>query len=176
MNIEKFGPYIAQKRKEQNMTQKDLAEKLNVTPKAVSRWERSIGYPDIETFEGLASALNVPILNLFDCSDTENEITADDLMKIVYDSVEIDRRNNRIQERRVGGIIAAVTLLTGFLFHMGGYGNIGASLFFGLLCAGIVASLYYLLSEDDSRNTKIYGSMVAVLVLVVFGILWIASR
>lgn len=171
MNIEKFGPYIAKKRKELNMTQKDLAEKLSVTPKAVSRWERSIGYPDIETFEGLAYALGVPVLNLFNCSDTGKEITADDLMKIVYDSVEIDRKNNRIQERTVSGIVVAVTLLIGFLFYVGGFGNIGCSVFFGLLSSGIVVSLFYLFSEEDVRNRKIYGCILAaftVIVIVLF--------
>lgn len=158
------------------MTQKDLAEKLSVTPKAVSRWERSIGYPDIETFEALASALDIPVLNLFDCGDTGEEITTDNLMKIVHDSVEIDRRNSHIQERTVSGIIIVVTILTSLLFYMGGYGNLGGSIFFGLLSSGIVVSLFYLLSEDDNRNIRIYGSIFAVFLIAVIGILWHVLR
>ena len=141
MNIQQFGAYITEKRKERNMTQKDLAEKLNVTPKAVSRWERSIGYPDIEA---LASALGITVLNLFACSDTSENIDADDIMKLVHDSVEIDRKNNRIQEKTISGIVIAVTLLIGFLFYVGGFGNIGGSVFFGLLSSGIAVSLFYL--------------------------------
>lgn len=171
MNIEQFGTYIAEKRKEQNMTQKDLAKKLNVTPKAVSRWERSIGYPDIETFEALASALGVTVLNLFNCSDTSKQIDTDDLMKIVHDTVAIDRDNSRIHEKMISGIVLTVTALTGLLFYAGGYGNIGGSVFFGLLSSGIVVSLYYLLLEDDITNTKIYGSLFAGFMIAVIGIL-----
>ena len=85
--------------------QKDLAENLNVTPKAVSRWERSVGYPDIETFQELASALGVSVLNLFDCSDARREIDTDELMKLVQDSVAIDRKNNRIQEKNSSALL-----------------------------------------------------------------------
>ena len=176
MNIEQFGAYIAEKRKERNMTQKDLAEKLNVTPKAVSRWERSVGYPDIETFQELASALGVSVLNLFDCSDARREIDTDELMKLVQDSVAIDRKNNRIQEKIISGIILAVTLLTGFLFYIGGYGNIGASALFGLLSSGIVVSLYCLLSEDDVRSRRIYGCMLTAFAVAVAGILLLVLR
>mgnify|MGYP002802871563 FL=1 len=51
MDAEKFGAFIAAARKEKNMTQKALAEKLHVTDKAVSRWERGLGFPDIHTIE-----------------------------------------------------------------------------------------------------------------------------
>lgn len=42
MEAEKFGVFLQQRRKELGMTQSDLAEKLYVTPKAVSRWERGV--------------------------------------------------------------------------------------------------------------------------------------
>ena len=174
MNIEQFSVYITEKRKARNMTQKDLAEKLNVTPKAVSRWERSIGYPDIENIEPLASALGITVLNLFACSDTSKNIDAHDMMKLVHDSVEIDRKNNRIQEKTVSGIVAAVTLLAGFLFYVGGFGNIGGSVFFGLLSSGIVVSLFYLFSEEDVRNRRIYGCILAAFTVIVIGILLLA--
>lgn len=51
MNIDAFGKFISDRRKALGMTQKDLAEKLDVTPKVVSRWERCVGYPDIESFQ-----------------------------------------------------------------------------------------------------------------------------
>lgn len=171
MNIEEFGTYIAAKRKEQNMTQKELAEKLNVTPKAVSRWERSVGYPDLESFENLASALNITVMDLFACYDANGEINTHDVMKIVRNSVEIDRKNSRTQEKAVSGIIIAVTIMTGFLFYVGGYGNIGASLFFGLMSAGIITSLYYWLSEDSAKSAKAYMILFAVLTAVVGAIL-----
>lgn len=49
MDAEKFGTFISQCRKEKQMTQAELAARLQVTDKAVSRWEREIGFPDIST-------------------------------------------------------------------------------------------------------------------------------
>ena len=46
MDSEKMGKYIAKLRKQKNMTQKELADKINVTDKAVSKWERGKGIPD----------------------------------------------------------------------------------------------------------------------------------
>ena len=54
MDANKFGCFVADRRKELNMTQKELAAKIHVTDKAVSRWERGLGFPDINTIEELA--------------------------------------------------------------------------------------------------------------------------
>lgn len=53
------GKRIAGLRKERNMTQKQLADLLNVTDRAVSRWERGVGAPDISLLTPLATALNI---------------------------------------------------------------------------------------------------------------------
>ena len=45
----KYGIYITETRKERQMIQSELAEKIRVTDKAVSRWERGLGFPDINT-------------------------------------------------------------------------------------------------------------------------------
>ena len=60
----KFGAFIAAMRKEKNMTQMDLARKLQVTDKAVSKWERGLGFPDINTIEPLADALGLSVLEV----------------------------------------------------------------------------------------------------------------
>ena len=57
MDAKEFGAFLAQVRRERNMTQAELAQQLHVTDKAVSRWERGIGLPDINTLEPLADVL-----------------------------------------------------------------------------------------------------------------------
>lgn len=64
MDATRFGCFVADQRKKQGMTQKDLAAKIQVTDKAVSKWERGLGFPDINTIEDLADALGVSIEEL----------------------------------------------------------------------------------------------------------------
>lgn len=59
MNNERMANFIYELRKTKNLTQKQLAEKLNITDKAVSKWERGLGYPDIKTLSSLAEILGV---------------------------------------------------------------------------------------------------------------------
>ena len=59
-----FGKTIVQLRKEKGLTQKELADKLNVSDKAVSRWETGKNYPDIETLQRLAVVLEVSVNGL----------------------------------------------------------------------------------------------------------------
>lgn len=65
-NLE-FGAFIAQLRKEKNLTQKELADQLHVTDKAVSKWETGKGFPDLKLMEPLAQALGVTLVELIQC-------------------------------------------------------------------------------------------------------------
>lgn len=56
-----LGQTICELRKKQGMTQLDLASKLNITDKAVSKWERDLSYPDIQSLPRLAEVLNVSV-------------------------------------------------------------------------------------------------------------------
>ena len=64
MEKEKIGKYIRKKRIEKGMTQQQLAEKIQVTEKAVSRWETGRGVPDISLLEPLAEELHVSVTEL----------------------------------------------------------------------------------------------------------------
>ena len=68
MEAAELGKFIATIRKEKQLTQAELARKLNVTDKAVSRWERGLGFPDINTLEPLADALGITLTQLMKCS------------------------------------------------------------------------------------------------------------
>ena len=57
MDSYKTGKYIAQKRKEKGLTQRALAEKIGVTDKAISKWERGLSCPDISLLLPLSDAL-----------------------------------------------------------------------------------------------------------------------
>ena len=64
MEREKTGILIAQARKERGLTQKDLAKRLHVSDRAVSKWERGVGFPDVSLLVPLAEALDLSVLEL----------------------------------------------------------------------------------------------------------------
>ena len=71
MNTETFGAFLAQARRTRGLTQAELAGMLQVTDKAVSRWERGVGLPDINTLEPLADALGLSLADLMHCRDPQ---------------------------------------------------------------------------------------------------------
>ena len=82
MKKQSFGAMIAAMRKEQGMTQLELAEKMGVTDKAVSKWERDLSFPDVNSIPRLAE--------IFD-------VTVDEIMQVKSDSKE-NGYANRISE------------------------------------------------------------------------------
>ena len=71
MDKEQFGKFVADLRKEKGLTQKELGEKLNLTDKAISKWERGLSFPDICVLEDLASELDVSISELLNGKKNE---------------------------------------------------------------------------------------------------------
>ena len=59
-----MGEIVSTLRREKGMTQKELADLLNITDKAVSKWERDIAYPDTQTIPKLAKILDISVEDL----------------------------------------------------------------------------------------------------------------
>lgn len=106
MNAIEFGQFIAQQRKAIGLTQKELAERLLVTDKAVSRWENGHGYPDIETLENLSNALEVSLVELMHSKKNES----DTITKYISSTISINAAARR-SERRITLIVFIVSLL-----------------------------------------------------------------
>lgn len=67
------GKVISDRRKELNLTQKELAEMLNVTDKAISRWENGLNYPDIGIMDHLANSLGISVIELLGLEEEDSE-------------------------------------------------------------------------------------------------------
>lgn len=86
MDNEKFGKFIQKLRKENNLTQKQLGEKLNITDKAISKWERGLSFPDISMLNSLADTFHISVTELLNCEiGTHEEI---DVKKAVEEAIE----------------------------------------------------------------------------------------
>ena len=98
MDSIKFGKFIAELRKEKKMTQKELAEKLNLTDKAVSKWERGLSFPDITMLNPLAKNLGVDISELVNCERGNKEKV--DVEKAVKEAIEKINKTKEKREKR----------------------------------------------------------------------------
>ena len=66
------GAVIRKLRENKRMTQEELAEKIFVSSKAVSKWETGQGFPDISLLESLANALDISVIELLSGEDVKN--------------------------------------------------------------------------------------------------------
>lgn len=61
MDAKRMGLFICEIRKEKNMTQLELANRIHVSDKTISRWERGVGFPDIQLLEPISNALEITV-------------------------------------------------------------------------------------------------------------------
>lgn len=109
-NKDKFGEYIKQKRLEADLTQKEFAERLFVSDKTVSKWERGISYPDITLISKICKELNI----------TEHEfITACDDMVSRKEKLQARRFRNFVKGYHWTLIILySIALITSFIVNL----------------------------------------------------------
>ena len=113
MNYEQIGKFIQKKRKEKNLTQKELAQKLNITDKAISKWERGLGCPDVSILEILAKELDVSILEILKGRIIENEIIkVTDANDYIIHTINYTKNNRKnIINKIITFLIISITLL-----------------------------------------------------------------
>ena len=88
--MKSIGETIAFLRKEKGMTQNELAEKMNVTDKAVSKWERDLSCPDINTISKLADVLNVSVEELLKAKKQDyNNNKRKDLINLIFKAIAL---------------------------------------------------------------------------------------
>lgn len=96
MDLIKIGKYIAGKRKDIGMTQRQLAEKIGMSDKSVSKWERGICLPDVSVYSELCQALGITINELFACEDISQENivqkSEENIIEIASDSKHKQKR------------------------------------------------------------------------------------
>lgn len=130
MNKQQFGSFISENRKAANLTQKMLAERLHVTDKAVSKWERALSYPDVTLLEPLAEALGMGVEELMACRRMEpekeepmqnekEEKPMQNLLEISRESLKSEQRKHVWQTVLALALMLAATL--GTIWYCGTY-------------------------------------------------------
>lgn len=110
MNLIETGKFIAEQRKKKGMTQETLAEKLGVSDRAVSKWERGLSLPDASLMLPLCKELNINVNELLSgkmIDNKDNKNNTDDLL------IELAKQNRKL-------FYSMVTILvTSTLFYFG---------------------------------------------------------
>ena len=105
MDLVKIGKYIAGKRKALGMTQKQLAEKLNMSDKSVSKWERGICLPDVSVYMELCEILGISINEFLAGED----IDAENVEKKSEDNIIQVAKDSKKKQKNLKSILAVVT-------------------------------------------------------------------
>jgi len=109
MDNTKIGAFIKNLRKDKNLTQKELADKLGITDRAISKWERGMGCPDISLLEDLAKVLEVSVLEILkgELLDSNKSLNEKDLLE----SMSLSKKNILNNIKKITNIVTIVIIV-----------------------------------------------------------------
>ena len=129
INNERFGEFILELRKEKGLTQKELAEKLYISDKAVSKWERGLSMPDISLLMPLSQIFQVTITEILSGKRIEKDknLSVGEVEELMNQTIhlskeEILEQNKNKKKRKIiffSGLI--IVILELFLMNLSGY-------------------------------------------------------
>lgn len=172
MDAKKFGAFIAEMRKEKNMTQADLAIKLQVTNKAVSRWERGIGFPDINTLEPLAGALGISVQELMKSEKEYGEsISKTEVAEVLNETLNIARYQRKQEQKIIPIIIYAGSCIVACIGSTNHDNLLTIVASFVALASAIVMGIYtWKMPVEYRKKLAIVELMYCLSVYLCFGI------
>lgn len=107
----KTGKFIAQVRKERKLTQKQLAEQMNISDKTVSKWERGGGFPEVSLIQPLCEVLQINVNELF---SGERLTDADYRRKAEDNMMELMKEREESKKKLIlATVVAVITILAG---------------------------------------------------------------
>lgn len=109
MDNQTIGKFIKELRKDKNLTQKDLADKLNITDRAVSKWERGLSCPDISLLDDLSKILDVSVLEIL----KGRKLNKDELInnKELVETMTFTSNNLKNKAKKITDLISLFIIL-----------------------------------------------------------------
>ncbi|MFA5407415.1 MAG: helix-turn-helix transcriptional regulator [Bacilli bacterium] len=108
MDYGKVGSLIATLRKEKGLTQKELADKLGITDRAVSKWERGLGCPDVSLLDDLSRILDVSILEILKGRRLDKDEIVNN--KSIIESMNYSKESFKYKLKRIFNLAAIITI------------------------------------------------------------------
>ena len=121
MDLVKIGRYIAGKRKELGLTQRQVAERLGMSDKSVSKWERGVCLPDVSVYEELCGMLGISLNEFLAGEDiaAENIVqkSEENLIDVASDSKHRQRRLKVVIYAMLAVLMVAACVIGGMLYN-----------------------------------------------------------
>lgn len=180
MDVEKIANLIKTKRKEKGYTQEELASKLGVTEKAISRWETSKGTPDISLLIPLSKELGISVSELL--NGKENKSEEKSIEKII-DYININKKQKHNSIITISSFLYIVLMLLYLLylkyeyshnFEFSYQGRIVINLFFIgciIFINNLMSKYYYDTLEERTKFKKItYITILVIYMIMLFNL------
>lgn len=118
MGPEEFSRFLTDERKRADLTQSELAKKLNVSTSAVSKWERGLSMPEVTRFEDIARVFDLSVMELLECRRLNKKTVKQD-EKVIYKTIEYSYEEGRKKAYKF--LLVAAICLTGIICCIAGY-------------------------------------------------------
>ncbi len=149
---ERFGRFVAQLRKEQGLTQRELAQKLFLSDKAVSKWERGLSLPDVELLIPLADALEVTVTELLEGRRLPpDHRTPQQVEELVRRAVTMGEPQRRVRVKNLPFWLLSVVFaaaVTGAVVLLAGGGHWPAGLLLPFVLGSVFSGLFWLYTRE----------------------------
>ena len=132
--MKSIGETIASLRKKKGMTQNELAEKMNVTDKAVSKWERNLACPDVNSIPKLAEVLGITVEELLNAQTRKENNKIDEIVNIALIGV---------------GLAVGICVIVTSVLKQIDVNNAITMIGIGMSCLAV-----YLLKNKNEKNNK----------------------
>lgn len=149
-----FGAFIASLRKEKHLTQKELAQMLFISDKAVSKWETGVSIPDVSLLIPLGEALGVSVTELLECRRMEHSeaMTPVQVEQIVQTAISLNDEEPREKKHTriviYAGCILGALMEFAFLWYRGITPQLWSDALSLSLIFGIVFGGYFMIFAD----------------------------
>ena len=155
MDQVKIGRFIADERKALNLTQTQLAEKLGVTDRAISKWENGRGLPEVSLMKPLCAILGITLSELLEGERADKDDTESIADKNVLEALRERERESLKKEhmQKVCGVLVAVLLILTSLFGL----RAGTMIFAGLRGEGYSVSCFFNTHKAETAAKLIVG-------------------
>ena len=176
MDAKKLGRFIAEIRKEKEMKQAELASKLHVTDKAVSKWERGLGLPDINSIEPLADALGISVAEVMQAERIPNDhVTQENASEMLTNAFDMVKQQRKLERKHHALILVGVLLTIVLIFLEDTMGWMG--MFFVVspcLCVALSISLVIYGIWRKRKHFSCAQTFIFAAVLILFPVALIA--